>query len=95
MNYIEMIDTKSVNKTLYWQMIGKNCVYCEVMGHILLVKSDMTHFSSLAIVFSASEQSGNNPRATFCKSSVFCSCHIYAWVGSVLHHSLLDINEKC
>ena len=71
MNYIEMIDTKSVYKKLYWQMIGKNCVVCEVMGNSLSFKSDMTHFYSLAIVFSASEQSGKNPRATFCKSSVF------------------------
>ena len=71
MNYIEMIDTKSVNRTLYWQMIRKNCVDCEVMGHIVSVKSDMTHFSCLAIVFSASEQSGNNTRATFCKYLVF------------------------
>ncbi len=94
MNYIEMIDTKSVNKKLYWQMIGKNCVVCEVMGHIVSVKSDMTHFSSLARVFSASEQSGNNPRATV-NFRCFCSCHIYAWVGSVLHHSLLDIQEMC
>ena len=71
MNYIEMIDTKSVNKKLHWQMIGKNCVVCEVMGHIVSVKSDMTHFSSLAIVFSASEESGTSPRAMFCRSSVF------------------------
>ena len=94
MNYIEMIDTKSVNKKLYWQMIGKYCVDCEVMSRIVSVKSDMTHFSSLAIVFSASEQLGNNPRATSVNLNFF-SCHIYAWVGSVLHHSLLDIQEKC
>jgi hypothetical protein len=95
MNYIEMTDTKSVNRKLYWQMICKNCVDCVVKSHIVSVNSDITHFSSLAIVFSASEQSGNNPRATFCNSLVFCSCHIYAWVGSVLHHSLLDIQGKC